>query len=181
MNAGGPFVAAVARLTAHGFSKERQHCIGLRAGLGVEGDGHCGAAVQHLFDRARDPTRANLRQVHLIEAELLDELGRQGFAVAPGQLGENITTRHLDLVQLKAGTLLHLGATAVVRLTGLREPCVKIGRFQEGLRKAVTVRRDGCTFMLGAVMAVVTASGKVSEGDRILVEASKEATLLRPV
>jgi MOSC domain-containing protein YiiM len=164
-----PVVAAVAAGTKHEFSKEIQTTITLLAGLGVEGDAHCGGYVQHLYDQAKNPTRPNLRQVHLVEQELLEHLRTLRFALKPGQLGENITTRHIDLPRLDAGTVLQLGTTALVRITGLREPCVKIERFQKGLQKAVTAKRDGRRFMRGSVMGVVVATGEVSAGDAIRI------------
>jgi MOSC domain-containing protein YiiM len=182
-NSVSPVIVAVASDGKHRFSKQIQSTITLLAGLGVKGDSHCGAAVQHLCDRAKDPSKPNLRQVHLIEQELLEQLRSSGFAVAPGQLGENITTRHIDLLRLEAGTLLQLGSKAVVRITGLREPCVKIARLQKGLQKAVTATRDGHVFMRGAVMGVVAADGDVSPGDPIHIRPSAAAhsKALQPV
>jgi MOSC domain-containing protein YiiM len=178
-----PCVVAVAAAKTHQFSKETQGAVMLVAGLGVAGDAHCGASVQHLHDRAKDPAQPNLRQVHLIEHELLEQLRSSGFSVAPGQLGENITTRHIDLLRLEAGTLLLLGAKAIVRITGLREPCVKIARLQKGLQKAVTATRDGQVFMRSAVMGVVAAGGEVCAGDPIHIRPSPgaQSTALRPV
>jgi MOSC domain-containing protein YiiM len=152
-------------------------------GRGVEGDAHCGANVQHLYDRTRDPARINLRQVHLVEQELLEELTKLDFNVSPGQLGENVITRHIDLLRLEAGTILKLGTRALVRITGLREPCVKLDRFRKGLRKILTARRDGYVFMRGAVMAVVVGSGDVCMGDPIHVERPTGArcVVLHPV
>ena len=124
----GPSVVAVSAAKKHGFSKAPTNNITLLAGLGVAGDAHCGANVQHLYDKARNPARPNLRQVHLIEQELLDQLKEDGYAVGPGQFGENVTTRHLNLLELEVGTVLRLGENAQVRITGLREPCVKISR-----------------------------------------------------
>jgi len=105
----------------------------------------------------------------------MEQLGTLGFALTPGQLGENITTLHINLPWLDAGTILQLGTTALVRITGLREPCVKIARFQKGLQKAVTAKRDGRTFVRGAVMGVVVASGEVCAGDPIQVRPSAGA------
>lgn len=172
-----PVVAAVAAGKRHRFSKDVQSTITLLAGFGVEGDAHSGAYVQHLYDQARDPTRPNLRQVHLVEQEPLEHLNTLGFALAPGQLGENITTRHIDLLRLDASTLLHLGTTALVRITELREPCIKIARFQKGLQKVVTAKRDGRRFMRGSVMGVVVASGEVSAGDAIHIRPPEGADL----
>jgi MOSC domain-containing protein YiiM len=167
-----PIVTAVAAGSKHRFSKEIRSTITLLAGLGVEGDAHCGAYVQHLYDQAKDPSRPNLRQVHLVEQELLEQLGTLGFSITPGQLGENITTRHIGLPRLAAGTVLQLGTRALICITGLREPCVKISRFQKGLQKAVSAKRDGRSFMRGAVMGVVIASGGVSAGDAIQIRPS---------
>jgi len=178
-----PIVASVSADKKHRFSKEIQRTITLLAGLGVEGDAHCGTYVQHLYDQAKDPTRPNLRQVHLIEQELLEQLGRLGFALNPGQLGENITTLGIALPRLDEGTVLQIGTKALVRISGLREPCVKIARFQKGLLKTVTAKRDGRMFMRGAVMGVVVASGEVSGGDAIRIRSSAgpRSRTLRPV
>src|SRR5438034_1311819 len=118
-------VTAVSRSPRHGFSKANQLVIRLLAGHGVEGDAHAGATVKHRSRVARDPTQPNLRQVHLIAEELHEELRSHGFDVHPGAMGENITTRGLDLLVLPAGARLRLGATAVVEITGLRNPCVQ--------------------------------------------------------
>jgi hypothetical protein len=167
-----PYVAALAAAKKHTFSKEINSTITLMVGLGVQGDAHCGACVQHLYDKSRNPARFNLRQVHLIEQELLDQLKAEGYAVGPGQLGENITTRHLNLLDLEVNTVLQVGGNAQVQITGLREPCAKIDRFQRGLRAAVTARRGGLTYMKGAVMGVVIAAGTVSTGDVIHIAPS---------
>ena len=166
-----PRVLAVSLRRGHHFSKTPALSIRLLAGLGVEGDGHCGALVQHRYDRRRDPARPNLRQVHLIDAGLFDELRTKGFDIAPGDLGENVATQGLDLLALPAGTKLTLGATAVIELTGLREPCVLMDRFRMGL-KAVTEDRaaDGTPVLKAGVMAVVLADGDIRPGDAIAVE-----------
>jgi len=154
----------------HRFSKAAAPAIRLLAGLGVEGDAHCGATVQHRSRVARDPSQPNLRQVHLIHAELLDELAGRGFVVAPGGLGENIGTRGLDLLALPAGTELSIGEAAVVRLTGLRNPCHQIDAFQTGLMAAVLDRDDqGRLVRKAGVMGVVLRGGVVRAGDGIRV------------
>ena len=130
-------VAAVSRSDNHSFSKPLLPAIRLLAGLGVEGDAHCGATVKHRSRVAIDPTRPNLRQVHLIHAELHDELRAAGFSVSAGDMGENVTTRGVDLLGLPTGSRLRLGATAVVEVTGLRNPCTQLDRFQPGLMAAV--------------------------------------------
>ncbi|HYF42232.1 MAG TPA: MOSC domain-containing protein, partial [Ramlibacter sp.] len=145
--------------------------IRLLAGLGVEGDAHLGATVKHRSRVARDPSQPNLRQVHLLHAELFDELVAAGFAVFPGDLGENLTTRGLDLLALPTGTRLRLGGCAVVELTGLRNPCSQIDRFQRGLMVAVLDRdAQGQLIRKAGVMAIVLEGGEVRAGDAIAVE-----------
>jgi MOSC domain-containing protein YiiM len=151
--------------------KPTEPSIRLLAGLGVEGDAHAGATVKHRSRVKRDPTVPNLRQVHLIHAELHDELARAGFTLAPGQMGENITTRGVDLLGLPTGARLHLGATAVIEITGLRNPCAQLDGIQSGLM-AATLDRDahGGLIRKAGVMAVVHAGGEVRAGDPIRVE-----------
>ncbi|KZD21904.1 MOSC domain-containing protein [Tardiphaga robiniae] len=164
-------VVAVCLRRGHHFSKTPSLSIRLLSGLGVEGDGHMGATVKHRYDRRRDPTKPNLRQVHLIPRELFDELRAEGFTIQPGDLGENVTTSGIDLAALPTGTRLHLGTHAIIELTGLREPCVLMDRFQEGL-KAATQDRDaeGNVICKAGVMAVAVADGDVRPGDAIKVE-----------
>jgi MOSC domain-containing protein YiiM len=166
-----PVVVAVCRDGRHRFSKSVVDEITLRAGLGVEGDAHAGATVQHRSRVAADPTQPNLRQVHLIHAELHDELRGQGFAVEPGQLGENITTRGLDLLGLPRGTVLRLGPQAVVEVTGLRNPCNQINDFRTGLLKAVLDRDEhGQPVRRAGIMGIVRHGGPIKPGDGIRVE-----------
>lgn len=168
-------VTAVSRDSTHRFSKDVTDVITLLTGLGVEGDAHAGTTVQHRSRVAVDPTRPNLRQVHLIPGELHEELRGQGFDVGPGQLGENVTTHGLDLVALPRGARLHLGGQAVVEVTGLRNPCAQINAFQPGLLKAVTPRdADGNVLRKAGVMSVVLSGGPVRIGDRIEVEVPEE-------
>ena len=133
-------VEAVARDGRHRFSKPTAESISLVEGLGVEGDAHFGRTVQHRSRVRRDPSQPNLRQVHLIHAELFDELAPRGFALAAGAIGENITTRGLDLLALPQDAELHIGPTAVVRVTGLRNPCEQLDRYLPGLMSAVLAR-----------------------------------------
>ena len=166
-----PTVIAVSRSPAHTFSKPSELSIRLLAGLGVDGDAHMGETVKHRSRVARDPTQPNLRQVHLLHSELHDELNAAGFAVAPGQMGENVTTRGIELLALPVGTRLRLGDSAVVEITGLRNPCIQIDRFQSGLMSAVLARdHHGAVIRKAGVMAIVSAGGEVRAGDRIHVE-----------
>ncbi|TSA84648.1 MOSC domain-containing protein [Deinococcus detaillensis] len=168
-------VGAVSRSGAHEFSKPPQPSVRLLAGLGVEGDAHSGVTVQHRSRVAADPSQPNLRQVHLLHAELFEELAAQGFEVSAGQLGENVTTLGLDLLALPAGTRLHLGGEAVVEITGLRNPCAQIERFgaaqRSGLLAAVLGRDDsGHLIRKAGIMGVVLSGGEVKAGDDIEVE-----------
>ena len=163
-----PRIQAVHCAAAHAFSKPEAAAITLLEGLGVEGDAHCGATVKHRSRVKIDPTQPNLRQVHLIHGELLDELAARGLDVAPGALGENVTTRGLALLDLPVGTTLHLGDAAVVRLTGLRNPCAQIEAFRRGLLEAVLDRApDGALVRKAGVMAVVCQGGVVRAGDAV--------------
>jgi MOSC domain-containing protein YiiM len=171
----GGVVVAVSSGRTHAFSKPKQRSIRLLTGLGVEGDAHSGKLVQHRSRVARDPTQPNLRQVHLIHAELHDELQAAGFTVFAGQMGENITTRGVDMLHLPTGTRLHLGDTAVVEVTGLRNPCVQLDQFQLGLMAAVLERDEQGTLVRKAgIMAIVLADGEVRPGDPIIAELPPE-------
>ena len=163
-------VTAVGRSAAHTLSKPHQDRVRLLAGLGVEGDAHLGETVKHRSRVARDPSQPNLRQVHLIHAELHDELHAAGFAVVAGQMGENITTRGVDLLGLPAGTRLRLGDSAVVEVTGLRNPCAQLDRIQPGLMAAVLDKdTQGNLVRKAGIMAIVLAGGEVRPGDSIRV------------
>ena len=164
-------VAAVSRSAKHTLVKCSQDSIRLLPGLGVDGDAHQGVTVKHRSRVARDPTQPNLRQVHLIHAELHEELHASGFTVSAGQMGENITTRGVDLLGLPAGARLCLGGAAVVEVTGLRNPCAQLDRIQPGLM-AATLGRDehGNLVRKAGIMGVVIAGGEVRPGDPIRVE-----------
>jgi MOSC domain-containing protein YiiM len=167
----GGIVVSVCRSATHSFGKTTQPSIRLLAGLGVQDDAHQGTTVKHRSRVARDPTQLNVRQVHLIHAELHDELIAAGFIIAAGELGENVTTRGLDLLALPTGARLRLGTDAIVELTGLRNPCVQLDRFQPGLMKAVLSRDEqGNLVRKCGVMAVVVRGGEVRPNDPILVE-----------
>ncbi len=176
-------VAAVSRDNQHGFSKPACESIRLVAGQGVEGDAHAGRTVQHLSRLARDPSVPNLRQVHLIHEELHDELSLRGFRISPGDMGENVTTRGIDLLSLPTGTRLTLGSDAVVEVTGLRNPCVQLDGFQHGLMKAVLDKdAEGRLVRKAGVMAIVLVGGDVGAGDQISVAYPPEPhTPLQPV
>jgi len=176
-------VVAVSRGDRHGPGKVNQPFIRLVAGLGVEGDVHAGVTVKHRSRVARDPTQPNLRQVHLIHAELFDELATGGFNITPGAMGENITTRDVDLLGLPAGALLCLGASAVVEVTGLRNPCYLLDELQPGLMQACLGRGpNGEPVRKAGVMGVVVAGGDIRPGDAITVNLPAGPRLpLKPV
>ncbi|GAA1306436.1 MOSC domain-containing protein [Planotetraspora silvatica] len=168
---GDAAVVAVSLSGTHTFSKPNQDVIRLLAGLGVEGDAHMGVTVKHRSRVARDPSLPNLRQVHLVHEELHDELRSAGFAVRAGDMGENVTTRGLDLLGLPVGARLHLGETAVVEITGLRNPCLQLDGFQDGLLKAVLGRdEDGGLVRKAGIMGIVIEGGEVRPGDPIVIE-----------
>lgn len=164
-------VVAVHRSPSHNMAKQPQLAILLLAGLGVEGDAHQGVTVKHRSRARQAPGSPNLRQVHLLHAELHRELAQQGFQLEPGQMGENITTAGVDLLGLPTGALLHLGDEAVVEITGLRNPCSQLDKIHYGLMKATLERReDGFIIRKAGVMAVVLRTGTVQPGDPIHVE-----------
>jgi MOSC domain-containing protein YiiM len=179
----GATVIAVSRRPEHFISKENVDQIRLLAGRGVEGDAHCGPEVQHLSRVRRDPTEPNLRQVHLIHAELHEELALGGYSVGPGEMGENVTTRGIDLLGLPRGARLRLGSDAVVEVTGLRDPCSQLDKVAPGLMKAVLDRdEDGELLRKSGVMSVVLEDGEVRAGDPIEVELPAEPHVrLEPV
>ncbi len=164
-------VVGVGASPSHSFSKQPQESITLLTGLGVLGDAHCGEKVKHRSRVAKNPDQPNLRQVHLIHEELFQELAEQGFAVEASEIGENVTTRGLDLLKLPRGTRLHLGTSAVVEVAGLRNPCVQLDDFHKGLKEAVLGRaEDGSLIRKTGIMGVVAVGGEVRRGDGITVE-----------
>lgn len=178
-----PHVLAVHVSPMHTFSKTRTDSIVLIAGHGVEGDAHCGITVKHRSRVAKDPAQPNFRQVHLIQAELFDALQPFGFTVRPGQVGENITTRGIDLLALPTGAELTLGREAVIRITGLRNPCLQLDHFQPGLMSAMLGRApDGGLIRRAGVMAIVVRGGQVLAHDPIQVQLPAEPRVpLKPV
>ncbi|MFF7643485.1 MOSC domain-containing protein [Streptomyces canus] len=167
----GGKITAVSSNGTYSFTKPNRESITLLAGFGVEGDVHGGATVKHRFRMKKDPSQPNLRQVHLMHEELFEEVRRAGFEVAAGELGENVTTRGVDLLGLPVGTLLHLGGEAVVEVTGLRNPCAQIDRFQKGLMKQVVGRsEDGRALFRSGIMSVVVTGGVVRAGDAVGVK-----------
>ena len=169
------FVSAVSLSGTHTMSKQNQDAMFLVTGLGVEGDAHNGATVKHRSRVARDPNQPNLRQVHLIHAELHDELRAQGFDLRAGQMGENITTRGIALLTLPQRARLHLGASAVIEITGLRNPCAQLDGIQQGLMKALVMRdADSNIVRKAGIMAIVLQDGIVKPGDAIRVELPHE-------
>ena len=164
-------VIAVAKDAGHNFSKNLVPEITLVAGLGVEGDAHLGETVRHRSRVRADPTQPNLRQVHLIHSELFDEVAEKGFAVAPADLGENITTKGIDLLGLPRHAILEIGENARLEVTGLRNPCAQIENFQKGLLAAVLDKGpNGELIRKSGIMTVVLKGGRVCAGDRIKVK-----------
>lgn len=163
-------ILAVARSPRHRFSKQAEPAITLVEGIGVEGDAHAGVTVRHRSRVARNPAAPNLRQVHLIHSELFAELAAQGFALAPGNMGENVTTAGIDLLALPVGTILRLGEAAEIAVTGLRNPCAQLDRFAPGLMAATLARdAEGTLIRKAGIMATVRRGGTVRPGDAIAV------------
>lgn len=163
-------VIAVHRHAQHLFSKDSVSSVDLVEGHGVAGDAHHGVTVKHRSRVAKDPSQPNLRQIHLIHAELLDALSGQGMRVQPGQMGENITTRGIDLLGLSTGTQLLLGSSAIIEITGLRNPCGQIDTFMPGLLAAVLDRdANGALVRKAGVMAIVIRGGVVAPADAITI------------
>ncbi|MDB5242507.1 MAG: hypothetical protein JWP57_3132 [Spirosoma sp.] len=168
-------VIAVSCSSHHTLSKPIQESIFLVEGLGVKDDAHCGKTVKHRSRVAQDPNQPNLRQVHLVHTELFDELIDKGFRVSPGQMGENITTRNIDLLSLPKHTILTIGEWAKVQVTGLRNPCTQLDGIQPGLMKAVLDKDKNDELVRKAgIMSVVLTSGQVKAGDQITVEYPNE-------
>ncbi len=178
MRDGKGLVEAVSSSSEHSMAKPNRSRILLCEGTGVEGDAHRGTTVKHRSRVARDPSQPNLRQVHLIHAELHDELREAGFRVAAGQMGENITTRGIDLLNLPRGTRLTLGDAAVVEITGLRNPCRQLDGLEPGLMAAVLGRDpDGGLVRKAGVMSVVVVGGEVRPGDAISTDLPRQPHL----
>ena len=165
-----PYIQALARDGTHRFSKQPAESLTLIAGLGVEGDAHAGVTVKHRSRVARDPSQPNLRQLHLLHAEIFEELAPHGFTLKPGDIGENVTTRGIDLLGLGTGTRLCLGTEAIVEITGLRNPCAQLDHFQPGLMAAMLGRdKAGGLIRKSGVMAIVLQGGVLRAGDPIII------------
>jgi MOSC domain-containing protein YiiM len=175
-------IVAVAARKGHGLGKTVSLFIELVAGQGVAGDAHCGETVKHRSRVARDPTQPNLRQVHLIHSELLDDIAGKGFRVAPGELGENILTRGIDLLGLPTGSVLRFPSGAALEITGLRNPCNQINGHTPGLMDALIERdQGGALVRKGGIMAIVRHGGAVRAGETISVETNPSGGALQPV
>ena len=165
-----PYIQALASDGAHRFSKQQAESLTLIAGLGVEGDAHAGVTVKHRSRVARDPSQPNLRQLHLLHTEIFEELAPHGFTLKPGDIGENVTTRGIDLLGLGTGTRLCLGTEAVVEITGLRNPCAQLDHFQPGLMAAMLGRdQAGGLVRKSGVMVIVLQGGMLRAGDPIII------------
>jgi len=164
-------VLAVARDAGHNFSKPVCDSINVVTGLGVEGDAHYGKLIQHLYRIKKEPNDPNLRQIHLIHRELHEELRAKGFDIAPGDMGENVTTQGIDLLGLPRGTVLKFGEEAAVEITGLRNPCYQLNDFREGLMKACLDKaEDGSVIFKSGIMGIILKDGTIKTGDQIRVE-----------
>lgn len=171
-------VLAVCKSAEHRFSKQPCDQLEIVAGAGVKGDAHAGEKVQHLSRIRANPDQPNLRQVHLIHAELFEELAGKGFSIGPGDLGENITTGGLDLLSLGRDTILRIGDVVTLRVTGLRNPCAQIEQFAPGLLKEVALKTPDGIERKSGIMTVVLSGGTIRNGDPIAVEAPEHGELI---
>lgn len=163
-------VIALSKSASHTLKKENYNSLELLKGLGVNGDAHMGKNVKHRSRVARNPYQLNLRQVHLIHGELLEELKTNGYHIIPGQMGENITTSGIDLLSLPKDTILKIGVSSI-QITGLRNPCYQLDGIQPGLMKAVLDKdADGNLIRKAGVMAIVLEGGTIETGDEISIE-----------
>jgi MOSC domain-containing protein YiiM len=169
-------IVTASRKETHGFSKQPQPSLRLIAGEGVEGDAHRGRTTQHLYLKRKDPTQPNLAQVHLLASEILEELAAKGFVVQPGELGENLLTMGIELLELPENTLLHIGTEAVLEVTGLRTPCSQIDGHRDGLQQHLWGDRDGKgkRTRRAGIMSIVVTGGLVHPEDAIRVELPPE-------
>lgn len=168
-------VVSLSKDDGHKFSKVVHDSIRLLEGLGVEGDAHCGTTVKHQSRVQADPTHPNLRQVHLIHLELIQELRNSGFKVGPGIMGENILTEGIDILSLPKNTILNIGTDASIKVTGLRNPCAQLGDYQKGLTSAVLDKDEsGALIRKSGIMAIVLKGGIVKKDDLISIELPPE-------
>lgn len=164
-------VISVSKRPEHNLSKEPVAAIHLITGIGVEGDAHAGKTVKHRSRVKQDPTQPNLRQVHLIHAEIFDELAESGFHILPGQMGENVTTQGIPLLELPRGTRLWIGSEVCLSITGLRNPCNQLDGLKPGLMQALVFKQeDGTIIRKAGIMSIVHQGGWVRPGDEIRVE-----------
>ena len=164
-------VIALSKSKSHTMSKGSEKSIELLKGLGVKGDAHMGEKVKHRSRVRQNPDQPNLRQVHLIHSELHTELIEKGFDIKAGEMGENITTLGIDLLALPKDTLLKIGDAAVVKITGLRNPCTQLDGLQEGLMQAVLDKDSrGALIRKSGIMGIVLQGGEIIVGDKIEIE-----------
>ncbi len=165
------FVLSVNKSPSHTLVKSPCSSVIIHQGLGIQGDAHAGKTVKHRFDVAKTPHKLNLRQIHLIHYELYQELNQKGFMVSPGEMGENITTKNIDLLHLPKDTLLKIGDECVLQITGLRKPCGQLNTLQKGLKDAVLDKdKNGNTLLKAGVFATVLQGGIIMQSDEISVE-----------
>lgn len=98
------------------------------------------------------------RAVCIYSEELYQWLNEQGVPVAAGQIGENFTTRGLDLSFLKRGDRLRVG-TCIIEITKVRTPCYQLKKWDADLPEII-IGRSGW-------MAKVIEEGTVRPGDAI--------------
>ncbi|WP_305044793.1 MOSC domain-containing protein [Geoalkalibacter sp.] len=128
---------------------ERKTDVGqglLVAGFGLQADGHGGD--WH-------------RQVSLLGMESIAKMRAAGLDVGPGDFAENLTTRGLDLCRLPLGTVLRVGAEAVLEITQIGKICHD--------RCAIYYQAGDCVMPKEGIFAVVRRGGPVVKGDTVTV------------
>ena len=158
-------MAAVVGLSiddGHHFSKRAVERVTMVAGVGIEGDVHAGPLVQHRSRVRVDPNQPNLRQVHLIDDAVFAVAASAGFEIDHGDLGENVTVSGLDVHGLAVGTMLRLGESAFVAVTGLRNPCGQINGLRPGLLDVLRRADGGDIVRRAGIMGVVVRGGEVA-------------------
>ena len=121
--------------------------VNLIGGHGIEGDRKAG----------KHPNR----QLNILSYETVQALKAEGYKTNPGELGEQIVIKGLDVMSLERGTLLQFGESAVIRVNAPREPCSWFEKIH-GLPKDNVVNRVG-------IMATVMESGILRVGDEVRV------------
>lgn len=161
-------VIAVCRNEQPGLPKPVVDEVKLIEDWGVEGDYHAGKLVRHRYLAKKDPTQPNVRQVLLIDTQILAEIKQAGIDVGSGMLGDNMTVEGLEVMTLPPGTRLAIGK-ALLEVTEVRIPCAQLNGLDKGLLKASVAREAGEKRFRAGIMTRVLKGGQVRAGDEVIV------------